>query len=282
VLDPEPPAGGVRRQAAFARFEQADTEDAERIVSLLLAESAGRGLDDGALVRRAGLDPEQARVALASRVADGRAMAAGGRVFSAAVATDLEKRVLEEVERFHREEPGESGIPRETLRGRAARRMAGELFDAVLARLVKAGQLGGSERIAVAGRQPAGAAGDTRSLDLVESKFRAARLAPPDPTGIGAEFGLPEKEVERVIRALVQDGRLVRTGGLVFHREPLAALKAEVSALRQGLAAGARVTLDVSSFKARFGLSRKFAIPLLEYLDRERVTRRVGESRIVL
>jgi selenocysteine-specific elongation factor len=42
------------------------------------------------------------------------------------------------------------------------------------------------------------------------------------------------------------------------------------------------VTLDVAAFKDRYGMTRKFAIPLLEYLDRERVTRRVGDSRIVL
>jgi selenocysteine-specific elongation factor len=207
---------------------------------------------------------------------------AGTRAFSAAVAADLGARIQAEVERFHREQPGETGIPRETLRGRAAPRIANELFDDVLARLTDAGRLRGTERIAAPSHQPAGAAGDAKSLELVESRFRAAGLAPPDPGGLGADLGLPEDETQRVIRALVQDGRLIRTGGLVFHREPLAALKAQVSALRQGQPAGAKVTLDVASFKTRHGLSRKYAIPLLEYLDRERVTRRVGEARIVL
>ena len=53
-----------------------------------------------------------------------------------------------------------------------------------------------------------------------------------------------------------------------------------MSALKAAAGAGAR--LDVGTFKDWFGVSRKFAIPLLEYLDRERITRRVGESRIVL
>jgi selenocysteine-specific elongation factor len=38
----------------------------------------------------------------------------------------------------------------------------------------------------------------------------------------------------------------------------------------------------VSTFKERFGITRKYAIPLLEYLDRERVTRRMGDARLVL
>jgi selenocysteine-specific elongation factor len=58
-------------------------------------------------------------------------------------------------------------------------------------------------------------------------------------------------------------------------------LKEEVSALKAG-APGGRATVDVAAFKDRYGISRKYAIPLLEYLDRERVTRRTGDVRLVL
>jgi selenocysteine-specific elongation factor len=67
---------------------------------------------------------------------------------------------------------------------------------------------------------------------------------------------------------------------LLFHEEALKQLKTEVAALKSS--AGTAATIDVATFKGRFGVSRKFAIPLLEYLDRERVTRRMGENRIVL
>jgi selenocysteine-specific elongation factor len=74
----------------------------------------------------------------------------------------------------------------------------------------------------------------------------------------------------------------VTIGGLVFHAEPLQELKQQVRGLRAGATGSAPVTIDVGSFKQRFGLTRKHAIPLLEWLDRERVTRRVGEKRVVL
>jgi selenocysteine-specific elongation factor len=67
---------------------------------------------------------------------------------------------------------------------------------------------------------------------------------------------------------------------LLFHDEALKQLKAEVAALKAGAGPGARI--DVATFKERFGVSRKFAIPLLEYLDRERVTRRMGDARVIL
>ena len=73
--------------------------------------------------------------------------------------------------------------------------------------------------------------------------------------------------------------RVFRLDGLHYHRGALDRLRSEVSALKP---ADGEAFVDVSSFKERYGLSRKFAIPLLEYLDRERVTRRVGEKRFVL
>jgi selenocysteine-specific elongation factor len=75
----------------------------------------------------------------------------------------------------------------------------------------------------------------------------------------------------------------VKLGTLVFHHDALTLLKDETRALKTAAtAAGGRATVDVASFKTRYGVSRKFAIPLLEYLDRERITRRAGDERIVL
>jgi selenocysteine-specific elongation factor len=70
----------------------------------------------------------------------------------------------------------------------------------------------------------------------------------------------------------------VKLGGLYFHQAALDRLKDDVRALK----ATDNARVDVASFKQRYDISRKYAIPLLEYLDRERVTRRVGEARIVL
>jgi selenocysteine-specific elongation factor len=68
----------------------------------------------------------------------------------------------------------------------------------------------------------------------------------------------------------------------LFHAETLQRLKTEVQALKGNAAPAGQVTVDVATFKDRFGVTRKFAIPLLEWLDRERVTRRVGETRVIL
>ena len=87
--------------------------------------------------------------------------------------------------------------------------------------------------------------------------------------------------VEKVTTLLLREKVLVKLDTIVFHADALQTLKEEVIALK-GSAPGGRATVDVAAFKDRYGLSRKFAIPLLEYLDRERVTRRTGDVRLVL
>ena len=102
---------------------------------------------------------------------------------------------------------------------------------------------------------------------------------PPDVGGLPSSLGIPTASVDRAITLLLRQKALLKVESLVFHASALERLKAEVRALK-GTPAGQR--LDVATIKERYGITRKFAIPLLEYLDRERVTRRVGDARVVL
>ena len=80
-------------------------------------------------------------------------------------------------------------------------------------------------------------------------------------------------------KLLLRQKTLVKLDTLLFHAEALERLKQDVRALK---GQGSPAKVDVAGFKERYGISRKYAIPLLEWLDRERVTRRVGDARVVL
>jgi selenocysteine-specific elongation factor len=163
------------------------------------------------------------------------------------------------------------------VREERAQHVEGRVVDADAAR-----RLAAAAAAARAAQQPPAAAPEDEPLRAqVEAVVRQARLTPPDGEAIATEARLPRPVVDRLIVELVRAGRLVRLGTLTFHREPLDALKAELKGLAAA-APGTKVHVDVAAFKTRYGVSRKYAIPLLEWLDRERVTRRVGEARIVL
>ena len=110
----------------------------------------------------------------------------------------------------------------------------------------------------------------------VTTAFEAAGLAPPSPAELARRLGAKPKIFEGILRFLVERERLVRLpGGLV-----LAA--AAVESLADELRATGWQRFAVPQFKDRFGLSRKWAIPLLEHLDSRGVTRRDGSERVVL
>ncbi len=119
---------------------------------------------------------------------------------------------------------------------------------------------------------------EAAAKDQIAKAFERAGLAVPDAKQVLSGLKVDRARAEKILKILLKDGTLVRvTQDLIFHSQALARLK-EMVARRKTLSN----RMDVAVFKEVTGLTRKYAIPLLEYLDRERVTRRVGDERIIL
>jgi len=111
---------------------------------------------------------------------------------------------------------------------------------------------------------------------MIESRFAEAGLAPPPVSELINERTQKARVIEGVIGFLVKQGTLVRLAeGIYVHRDALSAARERISTRSGDM-------IDVGHFKEYFGLSRKIAIPLLEWMDREGVTKRMGDSRKVL
>jgi selenocysteine-specific elongation factor len=170
-------------------------------------------------------------------------------------------------------------MPREELRAQLFRRGHAAVFNRALEDLAAAGRIVLRDRVALATHRVALSPEEERARSAIDEMFRRAGLTPPDVTALAAELGFAPATVDRVLKLLQRQRVLVRVDALVFHDEALKNLKSEIASLKS---AGGVSKIDVPAFKERFGVTRKFAIPLLEYLDRERVTRRAGDSRILL
>jgi len=182
---------------------------------------------------------------------------------------------------FHRAQPLSDGLPREEAREKVASRAEAAVFERIVGDLKQAGTLAGADRLALASHKVAATGEDARIKDAIAAAYAAGGLKPPDAATVQAAAGAAAAMVETITAVLIREKVLIRLDTLTFHASALQVLKEEVRALKAG-SAGAAVTLDVAAFKDKYGLSRKFAIPLLEYLDRERVTRRTGDARLVI
>ena len=284
VLDPHPPRSPIRNAAAAIRFARLDAAGAsnrdDSAVLSFVDERGPAGLRVSELVSRAGLAAADAQAVERRLIGAGSASRVGPVLVSPALLQDLAARLVATLAAHHKAEPLSEGMPREEARERLFRNAAAPVFDEVVATLAADGRIAGRDRLALAGHQLSLSPEEARAREVIEQMFQAAGLAPPDPSVLHGGAGLSPAVVERVTNLLVRQKRLVKIDALLFHADALSRLRIEVKALKGS--AGSEARVDVAAFKLRYGITRKYAIPLLEYLDRERVTRRVGDARIVL
>jgi selenocysteine-specific elongation factor len=290
ILDPQPPRAGLRSAAALERAQRlvfdpsADDRDAAELrASQVMIEDAGlAGLPVSALISRVGVEPGSLSSRADALVAAAHAVRAGEVLVSAARLSTLKNSVVAALTEHHRTQPLSEGVPREELRDQLARRAAPAVFDAALAALAAAGTVSVRDRVALAAHRLSLSPEEERARTSIERAYRDAGLKPPDAASVAAAAGVEASVADRMLKLLQRQKVLVRVDTLLFHDEALKQLKADVGMLKTSAGAGAPARIDVATFKERFGVTRKFAIPLLEYLDRERVTRRMGETRVVL
>jgi selenocysteine-specific elongation factor len=280
VLDPHPPRAGIRTTTALGRFRRLDGGDdpdgVDNAVLTFVAERGRAGLSSSALLSRAGLSLPVAEATIERLEQQRRIVRVADLLVAPPVLKELSEQLLAALKVHHESQPLSEGLPREEARERIFGRTSPHIFEHVLSTLAGERKIVARDRLALAGHQVSLSAEESQARDAIEHLFKQAGLAPPDPTAVQAAAHVPAAVVDRIAALLVRQKRLVKLDTLFFHADALAGLKADV----RGMKGQARV--DVSAFKERYGIMRKYAIPLLEYLDRERVTRRVGDSRIVL
>jgi selenocysteine-specific elongation factor len=162
------------------------------------------------------------------------------------------------------------------LRNQAA--LGPAVFDLAIDSLVRGNKvLLNGEMVALSSAADETSNAETGQLAAIAQAYEAAGLAAPSVLELAPRFNLNEAEMRRLVTALQRDKLIVRMGSdnLFIHSAALKKLAAQLAPLRGSL-------IDVARFKHLTGLSRKYAIPLLEYLDRQRITRIQGEQRLVL
>ncbi len=287
VLDPQPPRSAIRTTVALERCRRLMFDPAEdpieaelRATRTLLNDAGTAGLTIGTLTSRLGIDPREIDARLQALTESGAVTRAGDVLAAAAIVARLKDLILATLASHHATAPLAGGVPREDLRDQVWQHGHLAIFDRALADLSVEGKVQLRDRVALATHRLELSPDEERSLAAIEELFREGKLQPPEMSVIGVAAGVTPAMADRLVKLLIRQKVLVRVDTLIFHDEALQELKRSVAATKA--AGGGAARIDIAGFKERYGVTRKFAIPLLEYLDRERVTRRVGESRLVL
>ncbi|MGD1095855.1 MAG: selenocysteine-specific translation elongation factor [Bryobacteraceae bacterium] len=175
---------------------------------------------------------------------------------------------------FHRRNPLQPGLGKEELRSRELAAAPAFLLDAILTQAKDITAEG--EIVRLASHRVALKQDEEEAVGKIEELFRQGGLAVPATPEVLAKSGVESARARSLLQILLRNRKLVRiSDDLIYH-------VSAIETLRQMLAARKGVRFGVPEFKDWTGVSRKYAIPLLEFLDRERITRRDGDSRIVI
>lgn len=281
VLDPAPGTGRLRSRRGVERLVRLGDRSSPVVAAEVMVEEAGgKGMTRGVLARRLGVSRAELDQQLGAMIDELRVVEVGNMVVVPSVLESRRSQLLALVEAFHASAPLEPGLAREEARERISRGGTPALFDHLVEQLVGEGRLVATDHLALSSHQIALSPTERTLKDRIATLYQRAGFTPPDAAGVVTTTGAGDEQVGRMIKLLVRERTLVKVDTLWFHRESLDRLKQDVAQLKAGSTEPVRI--DVPAFKERFGVTRKYAIPLLGYLDQQRVTRRVGNARLLL
>ncbi len=294
IRRPSPPStigGGEILDPQWRRRRGAELADACRQLQgepddtlfLWVAEAGESGAATEPMARRLGVEPATLEPRLEKLAASGRVLplAAGhgheARWLDPAAWQRITRRACDELATYFRRKRLARGMPKAEAVRRILPGPAGQLAATYFARLT-------AEKILVVDGELVNLPGRSAELTGQESElsrriqkaFEDSGLTPPSPNELGRRLGAKPQILEGVIRYLVERGRLVRLPG-----ELIVAADA-IERVKKDLRGGDLGRFKVPAFKQRYGISRKWAIPILEHLDSVGVTRRLGDERQVI
>lgn len=272
VLDAHP-LPRLRKAKCLAWLEEIKDASPDQQIMQRVARRGTAGLSLQMLQAETGLTGEALHRITQPLIRDGRLVFIGGEIWltSKAVTSGAERIVS-----GMKSETTTSGLKRSELKNQVD--LGSEVFDFLFDRLLreKRLELRGEMVFPARNDQPI-TNPDSKPLSAIAAIYQASGLAAPSASEVASNLKFGNAEMRRLMTLLLREKTLVRMGTeeLYIHRTALERLCAQIRELHGQV-------LDVAWFKQITGLSRKYAIPLLEYLDRERITRKDGDRRIVL
>ena len=259
-----------------------DSDDPETMIGRLAAREAARGIDEDRILSQLPFSRTTVRKLLSRLVQEGQVFRLGQhplQVMDRECFDGLCRQSQALIRDYQRRQPLSAGLPREQLHSSLFAGVSQNVFKSVLAHLCDRDLVElDRDRVRLKGSGVRLSADEARALDSIEQAFRRAGLQVPSVEEVFREIALPQEQTRRLVALLTRQEKLVKLSEtLFFHADSIEEVKKK---LREHKKQQDRI--DVPAFKKLAGVTRKYAIPLLEHLDRQRVTRRAGEVRVIV
>lgn len=267
ILEAAPPRRS--RKEALEELKVLHSNDIKKKTLLYIKRGGMNGTAADALSLRLNTSTSALEPVISELITSGNALKIEDGLVSADVVKMLSDSAIYELKEYHKKEPMKGGILREELRTRL--KAPQKVLGIILERLAKDRIIAG-ERDVLRLTSHKASGGETK--ERIEKIYIDAGLTPPTLTEFLEKIKIRDKEALDLLNMLSKEGKLVKVKDLFFSRESIDGLTAKVRDFFNK-----KSDMTPVDFKEMTGLSRKFAIPLLEYLDSQKVTIRVGDVR---
>ncbi len=266
-----------RGEQAVAAVSALSIADVGALVQAAVAEYGLVGVTLEALAPRVARRPDALAEVAARLVADGKVLMIRERLFDAGVVERAVAGMVEVLGEAHRQAPWRLGVPREEVKARAFPGADDRLFASILERVEAAGTVGTTRNFVHLGTDhPTYTPEEQRTRDAIRRAIADGGFTPPSIEEVGTRVGAGPV-FTKMVQSLLEDGTVVEIApGIVYATEVLDDVARRVTAH-----VGASGEITVAQLRDALGTSRKFALALLEHFDGIRLTRRVGDRRIL-
>jgi selenocysteine-specific elongation factor len=276
ILDSTPLSGKPRPDRASFLQVLMDGPPAQ-VLEARVARRGRQGLSLGAVVAETGWSPAIVESCIQVEIKAQSLLRLGSVLVSVSAFAELKAAAERTVKEFHTAHPLVAGMSKEELREKLD--LDPEIFLGLLEALGRDNKLQVTgEFVHQAGRGVVMKDEETESKRRIEQAFANAGLTVPALKDVLAGLKVDRTRAQQIVTLLLRERVLIKLSeDLVFHCEALAHLRQLVADYKKICP-----KIDVAKFKELTSVSRKYAIPLLEYLDREHVTRRIGDTREIV
>jgi selenocysteine-specific elongation factor len=279
VLDPHPKRHKTSTMAASVRnLTVLEKGSLDEKLSVIVAGKALAGMEEAAIIGSVAADKQEISNAL-SALAQKKAIV---RVDNLYVHSDqlalLEKKVLELIAGFHKANSLKPGIDKEEVKGLLKARLHPRALTMAIDGLIRKKQVETEgSKLKLPGFKPAVGKDQGLYKDKIVEAIKKGGSQPPVREELPALFGITDRDAKDLLKLLADEGRVVRVNdSLYLDREVLEAIKAGLVKHLQD-----KKEIVVAEFRDIARTSRKFAVPILEYFDSQKLTQRVGDKRVL-
>lgn len=245
-------------------------------IALVIAGKGLAGYEENALAGLIAADKQEISAALASLVQKRTVMRVDNLFVHTANLALLENKIIELITKYHRDNPLKVGLEKEELKGMLRMRLSPKVLALVVEGLVKKKQI---EAENTRLRLPSFKAAKDQSAikDKIADAVNKGGSQPPTREELPALFNITEKEAGDLLKLLARDNAIIRINDTLYlSSDTLESIKADLKKYLVG-----KKEITMAEFRDLAKTSRKFAVPLMEYFDSQKLTQRVGDKRVL-